>query len=73
MALCLLALAFNFVPSSDILPNLIDPHSSAIAKTCSNMFFSDAKVDLAKVGDGPEAGSFPAASTLNGMSSRIRF
>jgi hypothetical protein len=28
----LLALAFNFVPSSDTRPSLIDPHSSAIPK-----------------------------------------
>ncbi len=73
MALCLLALAFNFVPSSDTRPTFTAPTSSAIAKTCSNSFCSVSMWILRKSETVLKSGSFPAANTLNGMSSRNRF
>ena len=59
-----LALAFNFVPSSDIRPSWIDPHSSAIAKTCSNRFCSVAMSIWRKSEMVRTSGSFPATNTF---------
>src|SRR3981081_1291401 len=73
IALCLLALAFTFVPSSVTRPILTAPTSSAISKTCSNNPCSVPMWILRKSEIVRKSGSLPAANTLNGMSSCNRF
>src|SRR6202035_4800582 len=60
-------------PVQRYLAQLDRPAFQRHRQTCSNMFFSDSRWILRKSEMVRKSGSFPAASTLNGMSSCIRF